>query len=359
MRSEFPAPQAVRAAHACLVTEVYKTGGHRTILNSICNEIKSHVIFTDLFNGISDGKVKLEGMVTPSALSSITLNSGALIEKVRSTVNLLNSLSPKRVWLFNHHQDVVAILAALIFDGGRRSVFVHHCDHDPGLGATIKFPVHLDFTDELLENCASIGLNSSRLALYAQRARHRAPAPVSSLTVATAGSITKFIGTLRGIKYRDVVIRILQHPRVNAFHHIGEVEETFASELRATVATHGIDPGRLLFAGQVNNVSDYVLSVGAHVYLSSFPIGAGATSAEIQSAGVPIIYFEPCKQEMPLCAVTSTYASPTLAWAQLDNLDIILDRLSSEWPSYSEAAIKKYTESFCRDVFLKQIERLR
>jgi hypothetical protein len=359
MRPEFAAAPAPRAEHTCLVTEVYVTGGHRTILNSVVEEIPSHVIFTDLFDGITAGKTKLRGLISAKALSSITLNSDDFIQKVRSAVHLLNALSPKRVWIFNHHQDAIVLLAALIFDGGRRSVFVHHCDHDPALGATIKFPVHLDLTEELLQNCASIGLEPLPLAIYTPSARQRVAHAGGDLVVASAGSFKKFNGSLRGMQYRDVVRVVLQHPRVTTFHHIGAVSEPYIAEFRAYLESSGLDPQRMKFAGEVPRVSDYVLSVGAQVYLSSFPLGAGATTAEVQSAGLPVIYFDPNQQEMPLCSIASVYASPQLEWRELSDIHPALDQVVEHWSLYSDAAQRKYAESSSREVFLKQLESLR
>lgn len=359
MRPQFPPAAAAGSAHACLVTEVYRTGGHRAILNSVCEEIPSHVIFTDVFDLVMTGKVSLQGLITPKALSSTTLNVDTLIEKVRGTVNLLNALSPKRIWLFNHHSDVVAILAAIIFDCGRRSVFVHHGDHDPALGATIGFPAHFDMTDELLENCASIGLSPSRLALHTRPAGHRAPAVESDLVVATAGSINKFIGSMRGMQYPEVVRTILQHPRVSDFHHVGEVPEPYVAEFKAFLASSGIDPERMKFAGQVPRVSDHLLSVGANVYLSSFPLGAGTTTAEVQSAGIPVVHFDPSQDEKPLCAIASVYASPELMWSQLQAIHPILDRVAEHWDSFSDCAHRKYAESFSREALISQLEVLR
>ena len=360
MRPEFAAASAPRAEHACLVTEVYMTGGHRTVLNSVCEEIPSHVIFTDLFDRIAAGNNRLQGLITAKALSSVTLNSDSVIQKVRSTVHLLNALSPKRVWIFNHHEDAIVLLAALIFDFGRRSVFVHHCDHDPALGATIKFPVHLDFTEEMLQNCASIGLEPLPLALYTPSARQRVAYAGGDLVVATAGSLKKFTGSLWGMQYRDVVRTVLQHPRVTAFHHIGAVRDEYIAEFRAYLESSGLDPERMIFAGQVPRVSDYILSVGAQVYLSSFPLGAGATTAEVQSAGLPVIYyFDPNQQEMPLGAIASIYASPQLEWHELSDLHPALDLVVEHWSVYSDAAQCKYAESSSPEVFRKQIEGLR
>ncbi len=357
--SEFKSAAKPRNGHCCLVTEIYKTGGHGAILNSVCEEIPSHVIFTDIFGRISDGQVELNGLVSAKALSSITLSPGCFTEKVRNCVNLMNTLSPKRVWLFSHHQDVVALLSALIFDEGQRAIFVHHCDHEPSLGATIKFPFHLDFTDELLQNCGSIGLEPSLLPLHCRAAQRRTSHDGGDIVVATAGSFPKFTGTLRGMQYWDVVKTVLQHPKVKAFHHIGQVPEAYVSEFRTYIASCGIDPGRILFAGQVPCVSDYMLSEGAQVYLSSFPVGAGTTSAEVQSAGIPIIYFDPNQEDIPLCSISSIYASPQLEWRQLKDIHLVLNRVAYNWKIYSDMAHDKYAESFSKQVFLNQIAKLR
>jgi hypothetical protein len=355
----FASPNQVSNEHVCLVTEIYQTGGHRQILNSVAEEIPCHVIFSDLLDRIALGKTKLQGLVTPKALSSLTINSGDLLSKVITIVNLLNSISPKRVWILNHHQDVVILIAALIFDNGRRSIFVHHCDHDPGLGATIDFPVHLDLTDELLDNCVSIDLKASRLALYGAPASRRAHFATSPLVIATAGSMNKFKGTMMGIQYPEVVSTILMHPAVGTFHHIGEVRDDYVSEFRNYLSSCGIDPNRMQFAGQVPRVSDHLLSIGARAYLSSFPLGAGTTTAEVQSAAIPVMYFNSKQKQMPLCSGASVFASPELEWNLLEDIHPILDMLTNDWNTFSNESYKKYTESSSRQVFLRQLETLR
>ena len=63
MRPMFPAAFPACTEHVCLATEVYPTGGHRQIINSVCEEIPSHIMFTDLFGRIVSRKVNLEGLI--------------------------------------------------------------------------------------------------------------------------------------------------------------------------------------------------------------------------------------------------------------------------------------------------------
>ena len=361
VREQLPSePQPARNCHVSLVTEVYNTGGHRSIINSVSQELNNHIFFTDIFDRIHTGKTKLRGLITDSALSVSTISGDNNLAKIRHVVELLNSISPKKVWLFCHHQDVVAILAALIFDGGKRTVFVHHCDHEPALGSTINFPVHFDFTDELLENCTSIGLQPIPLALFCRTASSRAQScNQERLILATAGSFNKFQGELDGTSYRDLLKTLLCHPAVERIHHIGEISQASQNEILNHLAAAQAHPDRLVFSGQVPNVSDYALEHGVNCYFSSFPIGGGTVTAEIQSAGIPIIYRDPATaQQLPLVAVESIFASRELKWKKLQDFEYIIPLLINRWQEFSDLAYKKFSESFSREVFALQVKRL-
>ena len=360
MREDGDCPSLVEDVHVCIATEIYNTGGHGQAMNAVCNEIDSHIIFSDLFGQIVSGVKKLDNIVTPKALSSITVNSGTLLHKVRSLVNLLKAIKPKHVWLFNHHQDVVIVLAALLFDQGRRTIFVHHCDHDPGLGATIRFPHHLDFTSELMENCGSIGLNTSPISLYTKPPGGKAISIGSGLTVATAGRVNKFTGSMGGIEYRELVKEVLSHPSVSAFHHIGSVEQSYVADLKSYLGNTGVNPDRLKFAGEVPDISDFLISSGVNLYWSSFPLAAGSTTAEAQGAGIPVAFFDQSlNTELPLCAVESIYASPDLKWSCLEDIPRVLETARNDWKRLSEAATRKYEECFSREAFCNHLAGFR
>jgi hypothetical protein len=359
MKLEYSAPKHENTNHVCLVTEVYNTGGHRTILNSVCEELPCHVIFTDLFGRLGHSDANLQRLVSSNAHVTTLPKSNGFLEKIKAAVDLLNLLSPKKVWILVHHEDIVGLLAALIFDSGKRSIFVHHCDHDPALGATIKFPVHLDFTTEVFKDCDSLGLQPSMLALYKKDLSRRATSPSNGVVVATAGSLHKFTGNVRGIQYPDIVKIVLQHPRVDSFHHIGEISEQQIATIATTLEQNGIDSRRMIFPGYVKSVSDYLLSMGVSVFVSSFPIGAGATTAEVQSAGIPVVYFNPSFQDKKFLAIRSIYASTDLEWSAPSELKSVLDRLIKSWSMYSDAAYQMFLETASREVFIKQLAPLR
>jgi hypothetical protein len=251
------------------------------------------------------------------------------------------------------------LLAALIFDDGRRTIFVHHCDHEPALGASIKFPIHYDFSHEILNNCNSIGLKSFPLALYTQAANQRVNFNETKLIVFTAGSLGKFQGKKAGISYKDVVKTILSNPNVNEYHHIGEFSLEFAADLKNELIEAGIDPTRFNFSGRVLSISDYALSIDANVYFSSFPVGGGATTAEVQSAGIPVLFFDSNHIEMPLCSISSVYGSIDLEWCYLEQIHPLLDKVFVNWEFFSDLSFQKYNEISSKEIFLDQIDSLR
>jgi hypothetical protein len=304
------------------------------------------------------GQTNLNHLISTKALSSSILIGDDLLIKINNLLRLIYAISPKRIWLLGHHQDVITILAALIFDNGKRSAFIHHCDHDPALGATIKFAEHLDCSEELTTECSLIGLQSRFIPILAEPSKSRVKFLGDQLVIASSGAIHKFKGSIDGIEYCSVIKTALEHPAVKCFHHIGTVDEDFKYYLRQYIQVAGLNPEKIIFPGQVSSLTEYMLNENINTYISSFPISGGTTVGEVQSAGIPVLYFDPSKYDTPLLSVYSVYASPELQWGELVQIKKILFSILDQWQSFSDKAFNFYQEKFSREKFINEINKM-
>jgi hypothetical protein len=358
LRANYKSPHPPRSDHICIASEIYRTGGHGKILNSIVEEFPTHVIFTDLFGKIIAGQTGLNQLISNRALSTSVIIGDDFLKKINNLLGLINAISPKRIWLLGHHQDVITILAALLFDNGKRAVFIHHCDHDPALGATIKFAEHLDITEELRAECDSIGLQSSFIPMFAEPSKSRAKLHGDQLVIASSGAIHKFKGSIAGIEYFSIIKTVLEHPSVKCFHHIGPVDQGFIDNFRQYIHAAGLNPEKIIFSGQVASLTEYMLNADVNVYIASYPLSGGTAVGEVQSAGIPVLFFDPNKFESPLLAISSVYASPELQWSELVHINKILSSLLIQWQFFSDRAFTTYLEKFSRQNFVNKINKI-
>lgn len=329
-----------------IATEIYTSGGHGKILNQILECEKSHVIFTDIFNNITDGKLKLDKLVADKKISCSVLIGSTLQMKFNSLMGLINSIKPKFIYLLGHHQDVVTQLAGVVYAEGQRTIYVHHCDHDPAIGATVNYQHHLDFTQELSDICSNYHPNNLIIPLTVQ------PYPSLHLNIinkeiklATCGTPNKFNGSLNGISYIDLLVKIISSYDNLNYYHIGALDEQAINFIRASLEAKGVNPSRFFPIGQINNLQKFLAEENINFYISSFPIGGGTSVMEAQSIGIPVIYANPDSYSLPLTGIRSVYGAKELEWSNLDDIPKIismaLENLSALRDSAYDCYLKK------------------
>jgi hypothetical protein len=322
-----------------IATEIYASGGHGKILNQILEREKSHVIFTDIFNNITDGKLKLDKLVIDKKISCSVLIGASLQMKFNSLMGLINSIKPKFIYLLGHHQDVVTQLAGVVYAEGQRTIYVHHCDHDPAIGATINYQHHLDFTQELSNICSHYHTNNSIIPLtVAPYSNAHLNIISEKIKFATCGTPNKFSGALNGINYIDLIIKVLSSNQNIDFYHIGAIDEQAINFIRSSLEANDISPSRFFPVGQVGSLQKFLVEKNINFYISSFPIGGGTSAMEAQSLGIPVIYANPDFYSLPLTAIRSVYGSNELEWSTLDEITNIVAMAVENLGAFSKLA---------------------
>lgn len=336
-----------------IATEVYPTGGHTRVINSIVQSFASHVVLTDTFGHIAAGALSIAGLISDSSRSVTVLPAGSLPTKTAQLIYILETLSPSAVVLVGHHSDVLSIVAGACFEGGQRTVFLHHCDYNPGLGATLNFPVHFDFTQEMVDSCASIGLQTRRLPLVIDKRHPRVSAPNSPFRVVTAGGGVKYRGMVNNVTYADLVTGLLKSPLVSELHHVGDLVDSDLELIFTTLAQNGIDSLRFRPLGLVPDLEQAFADGGYGLCLSSFPYGGGLTTSTAASLGLPVIFANQDLFGMEVCRPWSVYPNADLAWAAPSDLPAIVERVTGNWIGFSDEAFRHYCENSTPEAFEK------
>jgi hypothetical protein len=346
-----PSTSGTSDTYVVLVTEVYVTGGHGRVMNRIAEQLPTHIVFTDLFGNITSGAIKLTQMVSRRSLSSTVIIGEDILYKLKSILALLDAIKPKGVILLGHHQDVTVPLAGSIYSGGQRTIYIHHCDHEPALGALIRFPVHVDTIEEIKSICCDHG-HSPRLWPMTVPPPSSVKRSQSNLSrIATCGSPIKFEGQIHGISYKDIVRIALSSSEAVTLMHVGPLSESFVREVRESLANAGVAPARFVHVGPVSDLRQFLLENDVDLYLQSFPAAGGLTAVEVQSIGIPAVYANPDAWSARLIGSRSVYASRDLEWSNLEDIPRIINRTleTENWPHLSQVATQKYRVSFHPD----------
>ncbi len=277
-----------------LVSKLQLSGGHSAVIFDIIKHspnAKTLIIITGtcgksdsiIINDFIDEIIDVDIEHTPP---------GNHLSKLTWIQQILYSSNPDTVWLFNHHQDSVAV-SAVQPGMGYALMFCHHGDHHLCLGVHLDYATHIDLHPMGFHNCRNtLGIENNRyLPLVA---KDRGVRNVSEsrtvnknfITCTAAGSNKVEIPYL--YQYTEVIPNILRCTK--GIHiHIGRL--TFLSRRRIYLGLKraNIEPNSFVYIPQVDSVWDTLLENKVDLYISSFPYGGGRTLVEVMGAGIPSI----------------------------------------------------------------------
>lgn len=202
------------------------------------------------------------------------------------------ALAPHSVWLFNHHQDSVAI-AAVQPDAGYRVHFYHHGDHHLCLGVYLDYVDHIDMHPMGFHSCREeLSLKCNRYLPLVVRdhgdrrlpsIKLRAPGLVSC----TAASAIK-VETPYWPRYTHVVPTLLRATRGRHIH-IGPLSWIALFLIRQGMRKMGLPRSAFVHIPFVPSVWDALQEHGVNLYIASFPYGGARTLIEAMGAGIAVV----------------------------------------------------------------------
>jgi hypothetical protein len=343
-----------------LATELYETGGHTGVIETLLSGGGSRYILclTDIFGKYHSGHLRLPEKIELAASSVFVLPSVRTLTKVRFLANFLLDISPRAIFHFGHHQDCIGYTAVETAGLQSRSVLFHHCDHDPSLGATLAHAIHCDFSEELVTICGKQRSNVQLFPLVsAPPETVRMPTANTPPRFATSGTQVKFFGEAHGIRYADIVLRVLQSHPHSSLLHIGKLSVQTQSEIYTVLGGLTGARERFIELGDVDSVVRVLIEHSATIYLSSFPNHGGRATSEAQSIGLPVIFFD-TGQKIPLIDWPSVFASHDLRWETLDCLETAIKKVASDYEMYSTKSMLHYARHNTREAMKRAISEI-
>lgn len=275
-----------------IVTKVQKSGGHTRVIEDFIKARPDglHVILSTELCGRSDSDYLTNVLARQANIVFEQAPKGNYQQRLTWLQERLIKSHPKRVYLFNHHQDCVAV-AAIQPEMKLEASFYHHGDHHLCLGIYLSHLEHIDPHPMGYNNCRNVlGIDNCYIPLTVDDKGGR-PADWKFfhdgvLTTCTAARSNK-IEIPYFVSYLELVPMVLK--ATGGRHiHIGRLTPWALFRIRWGLKRNGINPDRFIYTPWVPSVWKTLLDYRVDLYIASFPYGGGLTLVEAMGAGIPV-----------------------------------------------------------------------
>jgi hypothetical protein len=339
-----------------VASRLYPFGGHTAVLADIIRlspPADSVILITGIGGPTDHAAIRHRFGSTPDVVFEFAPN-GTHFDKLNWLQRRLRELAPDDVWLFNHHQDSVAI-AGVQPNANYRLHYCHHGDHQLCLGVFLSYADHIDLHPMGFHHCRNaLNIYANRyLPLVVKDLGHRPAAHAfkdkAGLVTCTAGSSNK-VEIPYFIRYADVVPELL-HASKGRHIHIGHLGFATLHRIRRGMRRLKIPASAFVHVPYVPSVWKALQDYDVDLYVASFPYGGGRTLIETMGAGIPAAIHSHCASRL-LGAFDMSYEG-ALIWRSPNELyDHIRHIDESILTEQSRAARKRY-EEFHRDEILR------
>lgn len=283
-----------------IVSELYLAGGHTAVLEDFIRyqPTKKHIVLmTDLFNcvnyeGIIERFANLPVAIEVASKDPSVVQSQTIMQsKLEWLQKRLYEIRPAKIFLFNHHQDAIAI-AAIQPELAAEIFFYHHCDYLFCLGVYLSYPIHVDIHNMAFFTCR----NKLRIKNNIYWPLIVPDGGVvnrnfqTQLTTCSSGSAAKF-ETPYLYQYSKLIPKILTITKGKHIH-IGPLSENTIRAIHQGLKQHGIASDRFILLPWVKSVWQTLLKWKVDLYIASFPHGGGRTAIEVMGSGTPLVVHE-------------------------------------------------------------------
>ncbi len=281
------------SAYVYVVTKLLRAGGHIKVVEDFisANPDAKHVVLSTELIGRSDPVCLKSTSLDASNVSVEYCDKGSYLKKLSWLQRRLLEISSSRVYLFNHHQDSVAV-AAIQPEMKLNAYFYHHGDHHLCLGVYLRHLKHIDPHPMGYHNCRdNLGIDNVYMplvvddkGLVSDPSIFRAAGMLTTCTSAKSNKIE----VPYYVNYVDVVPALLS--ATGGRHvHIGRLTPWALFNIRLGLRKLGVPAERFIYKRWVPSVWQTLVDEHVDIYVASFPYGGGLTLIEAMGAGVPVI----------------------------------------------------------------------
>ena len=277
---------------AYIVTRLQRSGGHTRVIEDFIKALPGgqHVILSTELGGKSDTDYLMKGLAKQANIIFEQAPKESYQQRLAWLQRHLLKIHPKKVYLFNHHQDSVAV-AAIQPEMKLDASFYHHGDHHLCLGVYVSHLEHIDPHPMGYHNCRDVlGIDNTYIPLTVDDKGDRsADWPFfhdGALTTCTAARSNK-IEIPYFVSYIELMPKLLK--ATGGRHiHIGRLTPWALFKIRRGLKRYGIQPDRFIYTPWVPSVWKALHDYRVDLYVASFPYGGGLTLIEAMGAGIPV-----------------------------------------------------------------------
>lgn len=339
-----------------IVSKLQASGGHTAVLADIIRlspSSRSIVLVTGI-GGITDHASIQHRFDSAQNVSFEYAPRGKHIDKLDWLQRRILALKPSDVWLFNHHQDSVAI-AAIQPDAGYRLHFYHHGDHHLCLGVHLDYADHIDIHPMGYHYCQDeLNIKNNRYLPMAVTDMGDRPESLpfksgSDLVTCTAAGFNK-VEVPYFIQYVDVIPELLRASGGKHIH-IGRLTPVALRRIRSGMRKLGLHDSAFIHIPFVTSVWKALHEHQVDLYITSFPYGGARTLIEVMGAGVPVAVHSHCTSRL-LGTFDMAYEG-ALVWRNPDELyDFVQHVDTATLKNLGKLARSRYLD-FHREEILK------
>ena len=275
-----------------ILSELISAGGHIELLKDYISSgefVNPCIIITDIFfrqdaNLVTKFSKEYE-------VDIYVQYKGNYAEKLLGVSQFIAQKNPDKIILLNHHQDVVAIVGALMRKKSK-SYFIHHADHNLALGVTCQEFQHVDIHSMGFWNCRDeLKLKNTYWPMTARDFFQKNPyLPLANKKIVTcsSGRYEKFIPNGYGYDYFALIPKIVSHTG-GSHVHIGPLPDEILSSIGKCFELANLAKDSFVHIDFVPSLSRALYDLEVDLYIPSFPVGGGKACMEAMSAGIPLL----------------------------------------------------------------------
>ena len=342
---------------AYIVTKLYNSGGHTRVIEDFIKARPRilHIILSTEIDGKSDITYLMKGVAKQGNVVFDRAPKVNYQQRLSWLQKRLIEIHPQKTFLFNHHQDSVAV-AAIQPEMGLDASFYHHGDHHLCLGACVPHLEHIDPHPMGYYNCRNVlGIENVYIPLTViDKGERPANLPFfrdGILTTCTAARSNK-IEIPYFANYLEIVPRLLKSSGGKHIH-IGRLTPWALLKLRKGLKRHGVRPEKFIYTPWVPSVWRALHSYHVDLYIASFPYGGGLTLIEAMGAGVPVALHKHLFSRV-LSGIDLAYPG-AFSWRSPDELFDFCSNLTSEYLEKSSCSARRQYLKFHRQEILEDL----
>jgi hypothetical protein len=343
-----------------VVSKLQASGGHTAALADIirlASPARTVILVTGI-GGVTDHIAIQHRFASISNLSFEYAPRGKHIDKLDWLQRRILALTPSDVWLFNHHQDSVAI-AAIQPDAGYRLHFYHHGDHHLCLGVHLQYADHVDIHPMGYHYCRDeLNIKNNRyLPMAVEDMGDRLETSQfkcgSDLVTCTAAGFNK-VEVPYFIQYVDVIPELL-HASGGKHIHIGRLTKLALRRILSGIRKLGLHDSTFIYIPFVPSVWKALHEYKVDLYITSFPYGGARTLIEAMGAGVPVAIHNHCTSRL-LGTFDMAYEG-VLVWRSPRELyDFVKNIDTATLKNLSKLARSRYLDFHSEEILKKALE---